>query len=209
MEIADSQGVPLPLTFDLEVFFEVGATLRPGNNLLVDLQWLVDSLFQINVIEFFRQLDESGAFQPSAIEASGNQTSNSNKKTLDTGFFDTWVVASLGAVVFSVFLTGLLMTRVVQRTREREFSTSSSSNESHEQSVSRSKMVRESPVPRVLMILFLPPTLTRITSSLCPNEKIDRIFWWHGRRVLGWSKFGTLDVVLESRCIDSWFGDWS
>jgi hypothetical protein len=143
METGDpAEGKVLLFLFDLEVFFEVGAVLRPGNNLLVDLQWLVDSLFQINLDDFFRQLDKAGALQPSAIESFDNDLSASSTETVESGFFNTWVIASLGAVVFSVFLTGMLVTRVVRRTRDREFfSTATSSDQSHLESVSRSKMV--------------------------------------------------------------------
>lgn len=133
-----AESIILPLSVDVDVLFDVTGDILPGKDFVfMDLHWVVETLFDVNQKDFYERLEKTGEFKPAGIMG-GEKTTNLKAETEsnDQGAFSTWMIASLGAVAFSVFLTAILVTGAVRRSRRtsidsnhsgrREFGTSSS-----------------------------------------------------------------------------------
>ena len=107
----------------MHIYFETIADIE--DNVEIDLPWLIENIFKINKNEFFARLAESSEFfLPVGIESrstGGNLGGMESGVASTSDFMNSWVISSLAVVVFSVFLTTLLMTRMVKRIRPRRF----------------------------------------------------------------------------------------
>lgn len=120
-----AESITLPLSVDVDVLFDVAAKILPGKDFgFMDFQWVVETLFDVNKQDFRERLEKTGEFKPIGIIGEEKIT-NTKAKTVSTsqGAFSTWMIASLGAVAFSVFLTAILVTGAVSRSRRNRIHT--------------------------------------------------------------------------------------
>jgi hypothetical protein len=107
---------------DLDVAFVVGADV--DEDVSKDFQWVVETIFETNMANFFGRLERASAFfEPSGVEASPpapQQTGGTEIKAENTVFFNTWVIACLAAVGLSIFVSAALVARATRRNAQRE-----------------------------------------------------------------------------------------
>jgi hypothetical protein len=117
----DSVKTELPFTIDIEIVFEVTGLIFPEDGFVfMDFQWLVETLFDVNLDDFHSRLDKSGKFRPISIQGETETTARGSESTTATGGqFNTWMIASIGAVALSVFLTAVLITGATRRARRQ------------------------------------------------------------------------------------------
>ncbi|KAL3924292.1 MAG: hypothetical protein SGILL_001133 [Bacillariaceae sp.] len=115
----DASTRSLPFVIDIDVVFEIVGEILPGDGFVfMDFQWLVDTMFNVNMDDFYARLDETGEFRPVGIEGRTDTSTDTSESEVSTGIeFRTWMIASIGACVLSVFLTAVLVTRATRRTR--------------------------------------------------------------------------------------------
>jgi hypothetical protein len=117
--------VPPSSSIDLDVFFEVNANIHIISA-KIDLQWVVSTLVSINLEDFLQRVEDSGALHPQVIEDSvfsnssgtGSWVGTEGRTTTTENSSKLWVIASLGTVVVSVFITSALVTGAVRRRRQ-------------------------------------------------------------------------------------------
>ncbi|KAG7352549.1 laminin G domain containing protein [Nitzschia inconspicua] len=116
-----SESIAFQQAMDINVWFVVVGEIVPGKEFLfVDFERLVETIFEFNLNDFNQRLDNTGEFPPAAIEGSRKETNDQKAgiEPANEASFSIWMVASLGAVAFSVFLTAALVVGTVQRSRQ-------------------------------------------------------------------------------------------
>jgi hypothetical protein len=86
----------------------------------VDLAWLIETAFKVNKEEFLTKLDENSYFLPVGIKGriidqEKVREVENQVETKPSTFLNTWVISCLGIVVFSVFVTTLLITKMMKQ----------------------------------------------------------------------------------------------
>jgi hypothetical protein len=115
--IAEATSFPLPI--DIDILFNVFGKILPGTGFgFMDFQRTVQTIFDVSRTDFDKRLENTEEFSPARIEKGTDAASKkTEEKSTNEESFSTWMIASLGAVVFSVFLTAVLVTGAVRRAR--------------------------------------------------------------------------------------------
>lgn len=124
----EAEVITFPMPIDIDVLFDVIAEILPEKEFVfVDFKWVVETLFDVNQEDFYERLEKTGEFKPVGI-VGGTEATNQKPEIDSTneGNFSTWMIGSLGAVAFSVFLTAILVTGAVRRTRQNRLVTNRS-----------------------------------------------------------------------------------
>ena len=107
---------------DLNVFFEVGGEMHSSTT--TDFQWIVDTVLETNIDSLLSMLaTDNEYFEASEIQGRGFEQEkillpNEQKDTSDS-FFNTWIIASIGVVVLSIFVSSMFITRATRHRRQR------------------------------------------------------------------------------------------
>lgn len=105
----------------MRIYFATIADI--DDSIEVDIARLIGMVFKDNKEEFFKKLGRSTYSQPVAIESRSDQENlkvvENQVDTKPSTFLNTWVISSLGIVIFAVFVTSLLMTKMMKQARPR------------------------------------------------------------------------------------------
>ena len=103
----------------MRIYFATIADI--DDSIEVDPSWLIETTFKVDKVEFFTKLDENAYFLPVGIEGriidqeKFREVENQvETKPSTNSFLNTWVISCLGMVVFSVFVTTLLITKMTK-----------------------------------------------------------------------------------------------
>jgi len=100
----------------MHVYFET--IIAVEDNYDVDLPQLIEKIFKTNKNDFYFRLAESSKFfVPLDVEnriSRGNVSKSESQIVSTSEFMNSWVLASLAIVLCSVFITIILMTRMIQ-----------------------------------------------------------------------------------------------
>lgn len=121
--IKTSRHLREKIRIDLDVAFAVGADVN--EDVSTEFQWVVETIFEMNLADFFRRLERASAFfEPSSFQVSppeSQETGVSDTKGQENSeFLSTWVIACLAAVGLSIFVIARLVTRATRRNVQRE-----------------------------------------------------------------------------------------
>jgi hypothetical protein len=104
----------------MRIYFATIADI--DDSIEVDPSWLIETTFRVDKEEFLTKLDGNAYFLPVGIEGRiidqeklievENQVET---KPGTNSFLNTWVISCLGIVVFSVFVTTLLITKMMKQ----------------------------------------------------------------------------------------------
>jgi hypothetical protein len=112
---------------DLDVAFLAGADVN--QDATTEFQWVVETIFEMNLVDFFRRLERASSFfEASDIQVSPPETQEAGDQEIEvqdsSDFFNTWVIGCLAAVGLSIFVIAGLVARATRRKARRELAQS-------------------------------------------------------------------------------------
>mmetsp|Transcript_23391 Transcript_23391/g.64874 ORF Transcript_23391/g.64874 Transcript_23391/m.64874 type:complete len:785 (+) Transcript_23391:170-2524(+) len=105
----------------MHVYFQTITEIADNHD--IDLPWVIEKIFKTNKNDFLFRLTESNEFFV-PIDVGGRSSGESlpqdeSRLASVSDFMNSWVIASLAVVLCSIFITTILMTRMVQGDHDR------------------------------------------------------------------------------------------